>query len=475
MLVQAIKQLAESLNPISREHSCQEAVKSKVSATNFFQRRRYRILEVHYSTSCLHTQQKTTISLGCHHMELLTLHYCFQSTLLPFVVVCCTSIAFFSTQCATIAVEGELIAAASKPKQRSHNTHAKQQIINMSWFSGGLDMLNDLKNNVEASVKNNIDPELIKKLTLQSDELVSERERIDNEERRKEAVRDSLAEILPWETRDAEMEILVDECKEVILALSSNEDTFTGPFVLAGGLPSGEGGEEVDEVDEDAKAAMDLSAAELSADKLSKLQPLPELLSEFDLDTHVGLIEKVLKVDEHLTRMHSRLSSGGERERIFWKNYFFHCAYSRYEAGLSIDEIWCPEQQAKTPVALVEQEVEDYDVVNNSDEEVIFDSASSAAGSRESSSHNDKDNSSSAGGVSKSQNIQQNTKLAGESLLSSTTTSPPPKVDVVFKSDPLLAQSDSVGGNDYEFVPSSAGGDDELDELEAEIAAALDD
>jgi len=345
----------------------------------------------------------------------------------------------------------------------------------MSWFSGGLDMLNDLKNNVESSVKNNIDPELIKKLTRQSDDLVSERERIDNEERRKEAVRDSLAEILPWETRDAEMEILVDECKEVILALSSNEDTFTGPFVLAGGLPSGEGGEEVDDDDEDAKAAMDLSAAELSADKLSKLQPLPELLSEFDLDTHVGLIEKVLKVDEHLTRMHSRLSSGGERERIFWKNYFFHCAYARYEAGLSIDEIWCPEQQAKTPVALVEQGVEDYDVVNNSDEEVIFDSASSAAGSRESSSHNDKDNSSSVGGVSKSQNIQQNTKLAGESLQSSTTTSPPPKVDVVFKSDPLLAQSDSVGGNDYEFVPSSAGGDDELDELEAEIAAALDD
>ena len=33
-------------------------------------------------------------------------------------------------------------------------------------------------------------------------------------------------------------------------------------------------------------------------------------------------------------------TGGGERERIFWKNYFFHCAYTRYEAGLSIDEIW---------------------------------------------------------------------------------------------------------------------------------------
>ena len=24
----------------------------------------------------------------------------------------------------------------------------------------------------------------------------------------------------------------------------------------------------------------------------------------------------------------------------FWQNYFFHCAFTRYEAGLSIDEIW---------------------------------------------------------------------------------------------------------------------------------------
>ena len=85
-----------------------------------------------------------------------------------------------------------------------------------SWFSGGAlgETFNGLKDKVQSKV-NNIDPDLIKKLTLQSDELVSERQRIDEEERRKENVRDSLAEIFPWETRDAEMEILVDECKEV--------------------------------------------------------------------------------------------------------------------------------------------------------------------------------------------------------------------------------------------------------------------
>jgi hypothetical protein len=37
-------------------------------------------------------------------------------------------------------------------------------------------------------------------------------------------------------------------------------------------------------------------------------------------------------------------AGGGEREKVFWRNYFFHCAFTRYEAGLSIDEIWCEDQ-----------------------------------------------------------------------------------------------------------------------------------
>jgi hypothetical protein len=45
------------------------------------------------------------------------------------------------------------------------------------------------------------------------------------------------------------------------------------------------------------------------------------------------------------------LLGGGARERIFWKNYFFHCAYTRYEAGLSIDEIWSEEDRLSAPVA----------------------------------------------------------------------------------------------------------------------------
>jgi hypothetical protein len=42
---------------------------------------------------------------------------------------------------------------------------------------------------------------------------------------------------------------------------------------------------------------------------------------------------------------------GGVREHVFWKNYFFHCAYTRYEAGLSIDEIWADvEDPNRAPV-----------------------------------------------------------------------------------------------------------------------------
>ena len=126
---------------------------------------------------------------------------------------------------------------------------------------------------------------------------------------------------------------------------------------------------------------------------------------------------------------------------------------------------------------VLNEDPEDYDVVDNAEEEeVIFDSASSAAGSNESSSHNETGlkhsvitNSGTADGA-RSQITQQNEKFANESASSSATT-PLYKVDDVIKSD---LSADSIGGADYEFVPSS-GGDDELDELEAEIAAALDD
>mmetsp|Transcript_5750 Transcript_5750/g.14359 ORF Transcript_5750/g.14359 Transcript_5750/m.14359 type:complete len:352 (+) Transcript_5750:107-1162(+) len=349
-----------------------------------------------------------------------------------------------------------------------------------SWFTSAAlsDKINSLKDKVQTQV-NNIDPDLIKKLTLQSDELVSERQRIDEEERRKETVRDSLAEILPWETRDAEMEILVDECKEVILGLSSKNDTFIGPFVLTGGLPAATGEEagdededkDDDENDPDRKVAKDVAAAEASAEKLSKLQPLPALLANFDLDTHVGLIQRLLKVDPKLVEMHSRLSSGGQRELVFWKNYFFHCAYTRYEAGLSIDEIWSNEPRDSRP-APVADELEDDDIVNinEPDEEVIFDSASTATSIE-------------SGSDTKGE-VMPGTNISDAQLSNNATatqTSVPiaapstPQRDAAPKPDAVV--SPDSGGTDYEFVANAGGdGDDgEMDELEAEIAAALGD
>jgi hypothetical protein len=365
-----------------------------------------------------------------------------------------------------------------------------------SWFSSGAlsDTLSGLKDKVQSQV-NNIDPNLLKKLTLQSDELVSERQRIDEEERRKEAVRDTLSEMLPWETRDEEMEILVDECRQVILGLSSCDETFTGPFVLPGGLMANEGvgeatadDDDEEEEDLDRRAAEDLAAAEQSAIKLSKLQPLPILLADFDLDTHVGLIERVLKVDPKLVGAHSRLSSGGQREVIFWKNYFFHCAYARYEAGLSVDEIWSNEPHKSgsitTPTAMEDEvQLENFDFVQteqSDDGEIVFDSISSSVASG-----------SGIGAAAGTSFIDD----GAQPLIASSTSAiiaPPftPQRDITSKKTSSITNSDHEadflggGGADYEFVPSSgagagAGARDgdygSIDELEAEIAAALDD
>mmetsp|Transcript_9876 Transcript_9876/g.22094 ORF Transcript_9876/g.22094 Transcript_9876/m.22094 type:complete len:410 (+) Transcript_9876:149-1378(+) len=237
---------------------------------------------------------------------------------------------------------------------------------------------------------------LIKKLTLNTDELKSEREQMEVEETRKAEVKDKLSRLLPWETLDEEREILCEECRENILKLSTDKSTFTGPFALPGqsnielaakdrdeedegeaeegqdgekvsaadggeekggdndtstddhGKTSGEGGDG----DQEATAATegetstkpDLSDEAVEAAKLeakrAKLDPLPPLLQNFDLDAHVGLIQRLFDVDPNLVETHADLGGAGAREMAFWRNYFFHCALARYEAGLSVDEIW---------------------------------------------------------------------------------------------------------------------------------------
>jgi hypothetical protein len=195
----------------------------------------------------------------------------------------------------------------------------------MSWFTSGLDTLSQLSERVQQAIP--IDKELLAKLTLNTDEMKAERQQFGDDANRKDEVKDMLAGMLPWETRDSERDILVEECKEAILALSGSEETFYGPYEMPAlkvnledekekKESTGEdnddegdddGGDGEDE-DEDAPAKTEHKPSAESLEKLAKLEPLPPLLSEFDLDSHVGLIEKLLKEDPVLEKRQSTLS-----------------------------------------------------------------------------------------------------------------------------------------------------------------------
>jgi len=224
----------------------------------------------------------------------------------------------------------------------------------MSWFSSlesaaeslsqiqidpieALSKIGEISNKVQ-DVLPPIDRDLINKLTLRSDDLVKEHDALEAQEKRKEIVHDYLSSLLPWETKDEARAILIDQCREAILELSKKESTFVGPFSLPAGMTMfHKVAEESSEENLDGKETeQDISEEQ----KLEKMKPLPVLLEQFDIDIHVGLIERLLKEDENLVSKHSNLSGAGEKEAIFWKNYFFHVAYVRYSKGLSIDEIW---------------------------------------------------------------------------------------------------------------------------------------
>lgn len=224
-----------------------------------------------------------------------------------------------------------------------------------SWFnSAGLTAtFNSLSESVAKateSVQNAIPDEYkegLAKLTLNTEEMIHERQNFREEAQRKEAAQ-KLFQILPWETRDAEREILVEECKEAILELSKQEETFFGPYEMPllnvqledeDDDDDDESGEVLD-IAESEKGSLDsnneevsvasagaatspvseghhskppskhrhLMPSEESKEKLSKLQPLPPLLEEFDLDAHVGLIQRVLKEDPTLVKMQATLS-----------------------------------------------------------------------------------------------------------------------------------------------------------------------
>jgi len=216
---------------------------------------------------------------------------------------------------------------------------------------------------------------LLQNLSLMSPEMIAQRQEFEAMERRKELVKNHLTDVLPWETKNEELEILVSDVQQEILKLSQDKRYFLRPFYkpdlkLFHDDGDNGGGEDGNTVDEEFEKECE--------EKLQKIQPLPVLLSgtsshqdavngesssdndneenvcEFDLDAHVGLIERLLSIDPQLKERHSQLIGAGDKERLFWRNYFFHCAYTRYEKGLSIEEIW-----ERKPVPLSAQQLAD--------------------------------------------------------------------------------------------------------------------
>ncbi len=238
----------------------------------------------------------------------------------------------------------------------------------MSWFSqvseaiGNLDAgealgkLNEISTKVQSSLP--LDDDLVNKLTLRSADLKAEHDLIDSQETRKEMVRDCLSALLPWETRDETRDILVEDCEAAIREMAKHEHTFTGPFELPEGLsmfPSKshedpdpednddtDGNKNADEIANETpdKEVDEMEQKKIAKERLEKMGTLPSLLDEFDLDAHVGLIDRLMHIDEELVEMHAQLTNAGKTEKIFWKNYFFNCAFHRYDKGLSVEEIW---------------------------------------------------------------------------------------------------------------------------------------
>ena len=206
--------------------------------------------------------------------------------------------------------------------------------------SGALNKIAEISSKVKESLP--VDDELIGKLTLNSSEMMAERMEMEAQERRKETARNSLTKLLPWETKDEERDILIEECREAILALSTKQETFTLPISPPEGLvlfqteendAHEEDSEKEDSDEEDAEKEDSEDAEQIKAEaaarleqtkveeaarleqmkveaaaRLEKIKPLPPILDEFDLDAHVGLIERLFKVDKELVKIHSLLT-----------------------------------------------------------------------------------------------------------------------------------------------------------------------
>lgn len=115
---------------------------------------------------------------------------------------------------------------------------------------------------------------------------------------------------LPWEicfqSTDEQLKISIVQkedqvLKEKILALSSEESVFTGPF------------NEKNSNEDDSIFTLD--------------------------DSRVMLIRRLLEIDSKLGRIHAKVSGRSTmKEKIFWMNYFFHCEKLRGDREKEIND-----------------------------------------------------------------------------------------------------------------------------------------
>jgi hypothetical protein len=163
------------------------------------------------------------------------------------------------------------------------------------------------------------------------------------------------------------------------------------------------------------------------------------------------LAEKVVStLDDECLGTHlyfcTTIAGGGARERVFWQNYFFHCAYTRYEAGLSIDEIWSFQPEKAEGEAATEQATKAVET----EETVVFDGSGEAEETSAESAFPGSENAA-EGDVSAA--LLADTDFTGINV------------------------SPSESANEFEMVDddeaAGGSGEPELDALEAEIAREL--
>ena len=284
-----------------------------------------------------------------------------------------------------------------------------------SWFQGAKGAGADLLSNINLSLPDNL-VKTIQDISLNSDEMKAEREQLKIEEEVKKAKKEIAFSdnLLPWETRSEEHCILCQECKEMILKFSLSEDTFMGPYL---------------------------------ADEANQATPSSGILlpEDFDVEIYLGVIQRVLEIDHNLKDMHSHIIGEDLTSDVaFWKNYFHHCALARIEIGLDNDEIWIHSNvynstQKSSPI------IQDEESAHEEVVPVV-----------------EKDNQPTSEGVE---------SVASEEI----TFASPVKCEensVVSQDENILQKKDVKDSDSADFVTVS---DTDLNDLDAEIAAALED